>query len=170
MPVIRGKAMVKVLSAKRRAELLHQLKQELAGETVVNGPVIYEIPLDRSNKLDVVVVWNAFDSLASEDRSRLIEEAYGDQTVISLALGVTYEEALEQQVLPYAIVPMAREGEADPDDLRRAMLEEGAFAGRQEGADLRFPTIGMAEEVLRRLCDRLPNGYWSIVRSPASIS
>lgn len=169
MPVIRGQANVNVLGAERRAELAQQLRQELVGHRVADGPVIYEIPLDRSNKLDVVVVWDAFESLASEDRSSIITDAYGDeQAKISLALGVTYEEALEQHVLPYAVVPMTR-AEADPDELRRAMLEEGAFTARQGIVDLRFPTMAMAEEARRRLCDKLPSGYWSIVQSPVPV-
>lgn len=119
----------------------------------------------------MVVVWDAFESLASEDRSSIITDAYGDeQAKISLALGVIYEEALEQHVLPYAIVPMTRAGETDPDDVRRAMLDEGAFATRRGGVDLRFPTMAMAEEARRRLSGRLPMAHWSIAQSPVAIS
>lgn len=171
MPVIRGQATVSVLTAERRAELVQQLKDELAGHHVGEGPVIFEIPLDRSNKLDAVVVWKAFDSVSSDDRSGIISEAYGDDAAkISLALGVTYEEAIEQQVLPYAVVPMARDGEAGPDDVRRAMLEEGAFEPRRGWIDLRFPTMAMAEQAHGRLCDRLPAGHWSIAQSPVPTS
>ena len=42
---------------------------------------------------------------SAEDRTRLILDAYGDdQEKIAQALGVTYEEAIEQQLLPYTIV------------------------------------------------------------------
>lgn len=171
MPVIRGHAKVNILSAERRAELEERLKRELAGKGDTGGPVIFEIPLERSSKLDVVVVWEAFDSIASEDRGSIITDAYGDdQAKISLALGVTYGEALERQVLPYVVAPMIRGGEIDPDELQRAMLEQGAFTTFQGTVDLRFPTMAMAEEARRRLCDRLPKGYWSIVQSPVPVS
>jgi hypothetical protein len=133
--------------------------------------VIFEIPLDRSSKRDVIVVWDAFESLASEDRSSIITEAYcEEQAAVSLALGVTYEEALEQQVLPYAIVPKAQTGDVDPDDMRREMLEQGGFATRQGGVDLRFPTMAMAEQACRHLSEKLPKAYWSIVQSPVPVT
>jgi hypothetical protein len=171
MPVIRGQANINVLPADRRAELVQQLKQELEGNGTDNGPVIYLIPLDRSNRLDIVVVWDAFQSIASEDRSGIIEEAYGgEEATISLALGVTYEEALEQQVLPYVVVPKDRRDDVDPVELWHVMLEQGGITTRQGGVDLRFPTMAMAEEARRRLCDRLPNVRWGIVQSPGSSS
>ncbi|HQU46150.1 MAG TPA: hypothetical protein PK867_25275 [Pirellulales bacterium] len=118
-----------------------------------------------------MVVWKAFASLASEDRSSLILDAYGDkQARIALALGVTFEEALEQQVLPYAVTPLAREGEANFDDLKKAMIEEGGFALPNGKVELRFPSMAMAEAAHRRLCDKMPRGYWSIVQNPVPIS
>jgi hypothetical protein len=171
MPVIRGQAKVNVLPAERRAELEERLRQELAGGGGPGGPVIFEIPLDRSSKRDVVVVWDAFESVASEDRSSMITEAYADeQATISLALGVTYEEALEQQVLPYAVVPKAQTGDVDPDELRRAMLGQGGFISRQGRVDLRFPTMAMAEQACGHLSDKLHGVYWSIVQSPLQVS
>lgn len=170
MPVIRGQANVNVLPTDRRAELVQQLKQELEGKGTNNGPVIYLIPLDRSNRFDIVVVWDAFVSIAAEDRSRIIEEAYGgEEAAISLALGVTYDEAVEQQVLPYAVVPKAVRDDVDPVELWHVMREHGGFTTRQ-GVDLRFPTMAMAEETRQRLCDRLPTVRWAIVQSPVSIS
>jgi hypothetical protein len=170
MPVIRGTPTATVLTAERRSALVEQLAHELSGKRVPNGPVIFEIPLKESGRIDVLVVWEGFDGLASEDRTSSIVESYKDQERnIAQALGVTYHEAMEQHLLPYAVIPMNRRGEADPARLRDAMLEEGAISIPQDKVDLRFPTMTMAEAAHQRLCDRMPEGYWSIVQTLAPV-
>ncbi len=115
MPVIRGQVRTTALAPQRRAELLETLSRELSGQSDSGGPVIFEIPLDQSDKVDVLVVWEAFQDLRSEDRTGLILDAYGDQRDrIAQGLGVTYNEAIDQNLLPYSVVPMAQLGEANP--------------------------------------------------------
>jgi hypothetical protein len=171
MPVIRGTSTATVLTADRRNALFEELAQELSGQRVKNGPLIFEIPLEQSNRMDVLVVWEAFEGILSEERTGLILEVYKDQKgKIAQALGVTYGEALEQHLLPYSVVPMTRRGKADPNELRQAMLDEGAVSTADEKVDLRFPTMAMAESAHQRLCERLPQGYWSIAQSLAPVS
>jgi hypothetical protein len=170
MPVIRGRSKANALTPERREQLREQLTGELSGQRIPGGPLIFEIPLEQSDKMDVIVVWNEFEGLWAEDRSQVILDAYQDQRDrISLAMGVTYQEAIDQQVLPYMVVPMTRRGEVDPAELRRAMLEEGGIALGDEKVDLRFPSLAMAEAAHQRLRDRLPQGYWSISWNVAPI-
>ena len=89
---------------------------------------------------------------------------------VAQALGVTYAEAMEQQLLPYAVVPMVRRGEFDPATVRQAMLDEGGVSLPGDKVDLRFPSMSMAEAAHRRLCQKLPQGYWSIVQTADSVS
>ena len=171
MPVIRGDVARTAVSPERRNSLLQVLSGELSGEGRPGGPVIFEIPLDESGRIDVLVVWQEFQGLRSEDRSSLIEDAYGSrQGNIAQALGVTFQEAIEQHLLPYAVVPMVRQGEVDAAELRAVMLAEGGFPEPQNKVNLRFPTMAMAETVHRRLCDKLPRGYWSIEQAMTSSS
>lgn len=166
MPVIKGERSTRALSADHRKTLLKKLANERRGKSDPAGPVIFEIPLGTSNNQDVLVVWEEFHDLPSEDRSELILEAYKDQKdKISQALGVTYQEATEQYLLPYAVLPLIRKGDADPHEVRQAMLEEGGIQLASDKVDLRFPTMAMAEAAHRRLHDRLPRGYWSIVQT-----
>ena len=96
----------------------------------------------------------------------MILAAYkGSKVQIAQALGVTYQEAIEQQVLPYAVVPMIRRGELNDEDVKKAMLAEGGFALENGKVDLRFPTMPLAEQAHKRLTDALPKGYWSIVQT-----
>jgi hypothetical protein len=77
---------------------------------------------------------------------------------------------MEQHLLPYAVVPLVRRGEGDLGEVRRFVLEEGGIALPSGRVDLRFPTMAMAEEVHRRLCKKLPDGYWSIVQMAAPVA
>jgi hypothetical protein len=171
MPVIRLTTAATAFRRERRQALLDQLSRELAGQATENGPVVFEIPLDPSDKMDVLVVWEAWQDVPSEIRSEVILEAYRDKKDrISQALGVTYQEANDQNLLPYAVLPMARRGEVDPAALNAAMRKQGGFALEGGKVELRFPTLTMAQEAHRRLCDELPKGYWSLVQSGHPVS
>lgn len=167
MPVIRGQTQASAVSEDQRNKLADQLTRELRGEKTSEGPVVFEIPLDaQGSRTDVLVVWDAWKPLGSNDRSRMILNAYaGSDLSISQALGVTHQEAIEQQVLPYAVLPMIRRGEVDENELRQAMLAEGGIPFGNGKVDLRFPTMPLAEQAHRRLTDIIPRGYWSIVQT-----
>jgi hypothetical protein len=169
MPVIRGSTKIEALTPQRRAALLERLTEERQRPTP-DGPVVFEIPLEQSDKFDVMVVWQEWESVRSEDRSAIIREAYQGDQKVAQALGVTYQEAMEQQLLPYAVVPMVRRDEVDPDKVREAMIQEGGIQLERDRVDLRFPTMAMAEASHQRLVQRLPRGYWSIVQTVAAIS
>jgi hypothetical protein len=170
MPVIRGQPTASILPPERRRALLQQLVNELVDRPEPNGPVVFEIPLEQTDKMDVLVVWQAFEGLRSEDRTGLILDAYEDKKDrVSQALGVTYQEAMDQQLLPYAVIPMTRPGEIDDAELRKAMLAEGGLLLSDRKVDLLFPVMAMAEAAHKRLCDRLPRGYWSIAQTVGQI-
>lgn len=172
MPVIRGESNVATLDPARRSKLVQLLKAELEGRGQAGGPIVFEVPLENGKGTDVIVIWGEWETTSSEDRSGIIREAYGPRGKdIALVVGVTYQEAIEQQVLPYAVVPIVRRGEVDPNKLREAMLSEGAVALPDGKIDLRFPSMPMAEAAHRRLVEKLRQGYWSIVQTvgPASL-
>lgn len=166
MPVIRGQAPVSVITAEQRQRVAEQLAKELAGAQTPNGPVIFEIPFEQQDRIDVLVVWDDWSPFTSTDRSNMILEAYkGLNVQVVQALGVTYNEAIEQQLLPYAVVPMIRKSEISEEDVKKVMLAEGGFKLASGKVDLRFPTISLAEQAHKRLADDLPKGYWSIVQT-----
>ncbi len=170
MPVFRVEAIATVITAEQRNVVADRFARELSGEMTPMGPMIFEIPFESSDKFDVLAVWDAWEPFGSEDRSDIILSAYKERkTKIAQALGVTYQEAMEQQVLPYSVTPMARPGEVDPDALKRAMILMGAFTFSNGKIDLGLPTMALAEQAHRRLCDELPKGYWSIVQTFASV-
>jgi hypothetical protein len=168
MPVIRVDMPAPLLNSKERHDAVEQLKSELEGRPTQDGPVIFEIPFEQQPRFDVVVVWERWSKFPSADRSEMIAEAYAaidPNRPIAQALGLTYEEAMEQLIIPYAVIPMSRPGDIDPEILKAAMLKEGAFRLPNGKIDLRFPTMALAEQAHKRLVDDLPKGYWSIVQT-----
>lgn len=167
MPVIRIPAERYELPAEDRRALVEQIARELQGDTTEGGPVIYEIPLEGMDKFDALVIWERWRGMPSHLRSEIILDAYKRRkNKVAQPLGLTYQEAITQMVLPYAVVPMARVGEASLEELKAAMLRQGGIALEGGKVDLRFPTLRMAEQAHRQLCDELPRGYWSLVESP----
>lgn len=163
MPIIRGEFQNSLITEEQRRAIVDQLVQERMGTQTSKGPIIFEIPFDEG-AIDVLVVWDEWKPFSSTQRTNLIREAYqGVNTRIAQALGVTYQEAIDQQVLPYSVVPMSRSGEINEDEARTAMLEMGGYLNNEGKVDLRFPTMAFAEHAHKQLADRLPQGYWSIV-------
>ena len=162
MPVIKGEPTAVALSTEQRQTLLDQLSNEFAGKSTNNGPVIFEIPLEQSNKLDVLVVWQSWKGVRSEDRTNLILESYRDEKYkIAEALGVTYEEAMDQHLLPYEVKPQAF-GNAERDRIHQAMLAEGGIPDVNGLVELHLPSMNMARAALRRLCATFPSAGWYI--------
>jgi hypothetical protein len=178
MPVIRGRFTASLLTPERRAHLKERLVSELSGQRTPDGPLIFEIPLEQSDKFDVIVIWNEFEGLRAGDRDQIILEVYGDRRQqISMVMGATQREADDQSLLPYSVFSkvMVIADNSLPvnpknlDELREAMLDEGGVVLDDGDVALRFPTRAMAEEAQERLAERLPRGKWSISKTLDSI-
>lgn len=164
MPVIKADIGPKQPSAATRNALHRKLVAELRGKGPRNGPVIFEMPLQRSKRKDVFVVWDEFREVPVDEREALIRKAYPttDHATLAQVYGLTVQEAMDDGLLPYSIVSMARKGEADPEQLEEAMRREGVVVRGTTGWEVRLPTMPIAESALRRLVQQLPTGYWGI--------
>jgi hypothetical protein len=183
MPYIQatGTTVATAIPAELRASLLKQLGDEMKGPGTPGGPAIFEIPVDGPKKFDVLVVWQEWQNMRSEDRTNIILEAYGERRDrIVRAVGATYDEALQEQLLPYAIVSTVQENDKarrlmtpTPEKaqeflerIRKVMLEEGGIRLPNGRVELRFPTRAMADRALERLHEKCLDGYWSPVFTP----
>jgi hypothetical protein len=156
-----------------REQLVKQLAQELARQGVVGEPLIFENRVHPSGKLFfAVVVWSAWRDVPARQRSAIILDAYRrfDQSRgpdaakaphLSMATGLTWEEADRQGFFPFSITPNARAEEVNPDDVRAAMLKEGAVL-TAAGLKLLFPDRESAESAYARLQQQLPQARWSL--------
>jgi len=144
-----------------REALLERLDQELRGAGPPAGPVVFECPVKVNRTWHVIVVWQDWAGVPDDDRSSIIHEAYARSekvdlpeeskaSSITIAIGVTPEEASASDLLPYSLSPAISRDDPAYDEVLRAMIEAGAVEF-PTGPELRFPDRRMAEEARDRL-------------------
>jgi hypothetical protein len=176
-----------------RGRLAELLAKELIGERVRDGPVIFEVSTGRNDEIDVIVIWEAWSSLPSDDRTTIIrdviQKAYDkhrreiERAIhyidpdrkpsepivprVSLAVGATLDEAIAQGLLPYSVRATAQVPGADPYATRQLMIESGGIE-TASGVELRFPDAELAAEAHARLMQQMPEAGWTIVDESAA--
>lgn len=151
--------------------LIATLAEELNHEGQVGEPLIFENPVQAQGRFFAIVVWSAWRSVPVRQRASLILEAYRryDQAHpdhpkaphLTMATGMTWEEADQRGLFPYSITPNTRPGEVDSQAVQDAMRSEGAIV-TATGLKLRFASREAAEQAFQRLHDKLPQAYWSL--------
>lgn len=161
------------VDAEVRKRLLSALTAELkveSGTTSPDRPSVFEQAVSQTDTYHVLVVWEAWGEIPSEERGGIILEAYeqadpGIMPKITVAMGVTLEEALEMDLLPYQVMTARKNG--DPvsyQQLEDAMRQEGALK-TPFGIRMYFPTHEAALDAVRRLSARIPGPYWLITQT-----
>jgi hypothetical protein len=141
------------------ASLQEELVRELADPKEYGQPLILERHMDREGAVHVYVIWDRLDECESRERSEIVlgafEQARGEEfrKRILFALGLSVPEAVENGLLPYAIVDKARAAApGEIDRVRQAMIDEGASVLENPLRPLlRYPTLEDAEAGLERL-------------------
>ncbi len=89
---------------------------------------------------------------------------------ITVAMGLTSEEALRMGFLPYSIVSTRRQGDkASQDELAKAMAGAGGIVVKVGSSmQLRFATLEQAEDAYRNLSQKVPGPYWAIVQEQSA--
>lgn len=158
--------------------LVDRLVTELKSSRDSGQPVIYEHEFP-SGKMRVTVVWDEWDHLALEERTRIILRAYESalgavyRDRIALASGLTVPEAHAAGMLPFQIITARREG--DPvtiEQCHEAMIQDGAsILLSEESPQLRFATLEEAEASRKRLAEQLPGSepVWVISRDVGKV-
>jgi hypothetical protein len=139
-------------------------------------PLIVEDRIAQTQSVHVVVIWDGWKDLSPKDRSKIIEDAYASArqlrgSTITVAMGLTGEEALRMGFLPYSIVTTHRQGDKTSlGKLTRAMADAGGIMIKVgSSTQLRFPRLEQAEDAYRDLSQKVPGPYWAIVHEqPAS--
>lgn len=156
-----------------RNRLVGELACEIRGDADIKSPEraqVFEQAIPQTNTSHVVVVWNKWSNIPSQERGAVILDAYKQadpetHTKITIALGVTLEEALDLDLLPYQVMTMRKESDSVTyEQLEAAMLQEGA-ARTPFGVHMYFPTQHHAEEAVRRLNARCPGPFWAITQT-----
>jgi hypothetical protein len=158
--------------------LIQDLVDELRSDREAGQPVIHEQAFP-TGKLRIVVIWDRWDRLPSEERTAVILQAYEEvegreyRENIALASGLTFPEAYAAGMLPFQVIPAVRKSDqVTPEQCRQAMIDEGAST--LLGADkpqLRFAMAEEAEAAVSRLSKRLPNSdeIWVVAQEVGKV-
>lgn len=138
-------------------------------------PLVVENRIGQTRSMHVAVIWDKWKNLSPTDRSKIILDAYAKahrlpDSVITVAMGLTGEEAFRMGFLPYSIVTTRRQGDkATFDELAEAMVSVGGMVVKVGSAvQVRFPTSEMAEDAYRELSQKVPGPYWAIVHDQSA--
>jgi hypothetical protein len=153
-------------------KLVKRLVQELETPGDEVQPLIMEQIIESTDSRHVHVIWDRWRDVPDEQRSRVIEEAYqqvagAEAGAITLASGVTPEEAVVLGLLPYKVVPMRERHEAKPPmaEYKKALKNEASNTVLGTRAtELRYARLEDAEAAKHRLEKALPSSEWAIVQ------
>jgi len=162
----------KINAAQRAQALVNDLADVLQRPGAFQGePLVVENQIAQTKSIHVVVIWDAWDGLSPTERSKVILDAYAKAkrhrgSTITVAMGLTSEEALRGGFLPYSIVTTRRQGDkVSPDELAQAMARAGGIVLKVgSSTQLRFATREQAEDAYRQLSQKVPGPYWAIVQ------
>ena len=157
-------------------DLVDRLAAELKS---ANGtqPVILEEQISATGSRHVHVIWDKWQNISDEQRSRLIVDAYrraeGENVAseITIAVGVTPEDALSLGLLPFMVQPVHRRSDRrSMEEYQKAIEAElpGTLLGRT-ARQLRYATLEDAEDARRRLERALPESHWAVVQEVGGV-
>lgn len=158
--------------------LVKKLIAEFNASSANLQPLILEEHIPATGSRHVRVIWDRWKGIDDEQRSEAITEAYarneGTEAAanITIAEGVTPQEALALGWLPFKVVPLPKKG----DSLRLAAYQEAQEKEKRsallgtKARELRYARIEDAEQAAERLKQAVPGSSWTVVQELATES
>jgi hypothetical protein len=162
----------------KHESLVKRLVQEFDPGASGLQPLILEERIPATNSRHVHVIWHRWKELADEQRAAVIVDAYtqaeGPEAAaeITVADGVTPQEALALGLLPYKVVPVRKRDDPVSSEAYQAALAREArhtLLG-PKARELRYARLEDAEQAKRRLEEALPGSAWAAVQEIATES
>jgi hypothetical protein len=155
----------------KHAALVKKLATELASSGDEVQPLILEEHVMATNSRHVHVVWDRWKDIPDEERAAIIVEAYRQADLedaaseITIAAGVTPEEAVLLGVLPWKVVPARKKnGKLSEADYKKALASEARHTVfGSKARELRYARMEDANEAADRLGKALPGSSWAVV-------
>jgi hypothetical protein len=148
---------------------------QYSGASQMGPVVLLENRIAQTKSVHLVVIWDAWKDLSPTDRSKVILDASARAkrapgATITVAMGLTSEEALRMGFLPYSIVTNWRQGDnVSVGELETAMGGAGGVMVRVgSSTQLRFATLEQAEDAYRYLSQKVSGPYWAIVQDTSN--
>jgi hypothetical protein len=152
-----------------------KLVQEFTNSSANVQPLILEEQIPATGSRHVRVIWDRWKEIGDEQRAAVIADAYAQAegpeaaAQITIAEGVTPQEALALGLLPFKVVPARKKNDPlPPEDYQAALAREArqTLLG-PKAKELRYARIEDAEQAHRRLQQALPDSTWAVVQELA---
>jgi hypothetical protein len=162
-------------TAVRQPTLTVQLAARIAGEPSATEPYIIQDRVPQTHSRHVVVIWDAWDEMDRTARSQIIADAFrqtGIRDNLTVALGLTQQEAMSMGYLPYQIIANWKKGDGERafKALRKAVREApGVHVRTGASEQLRYPSLEHAQDAYRHLSAVVQGPYWAIVKENGAI-
>ncbi|HEY8667012.1 MAG TPA: hypothetical protein VIL86_10120 [Tepidisphaeraceae bacterium] len=152
-----------------KSKLVDELAKRVKAPEALDEPFVLQDRIPQTRTRHVVVIWDRWSEMDRAERSNVILDAYCKAGVlgkdsITVAMGLTQQEAMQMGYLPYSIVAMRKP--SDPvtlERLKQAMESAGGVHVRTGSLlQLRFPSLDLAQEAYRQLIQGVPGPYWAI--------
>ena len=163
--------MGKTAQSKFAGMLATMLRRSRTREASAHQPLVVWTAAPNGRSVQIVVVWDAWRHLDSNERAEVIRDAYSLDTSlppdhVTVSLGLTPAEALSLGYLPYRIVPsLRRTDKVSAQAVREAMKTAGGVLARiGDEPQLRFATLEQAQEAYRTLLGAISLPIWTLVQ------
>lgn len=156
----------------RFPKLVERLAQELQAPGMDLQPLILEEEISSTGSRHVHVIWDEWKDVADDQRADVVVEAYvqaeGKETAdnITLAEGVSPNEALALGLLPWKLLPSRKKAKRPGDDEYAKAIrgEAGNTLLGAKAKELRYARQEDAEAAVPRLTKSLPGSHWVVVQ------
>jgi len=161
-----------VVRSTKHEAFVKKLVQELTSASAGVQPLILEEEVPSTKSRHVRVIWDRWKELEDEERSAIISQAYAEaegteaSKVVTIADGLTPQEASALGLLPFKVVPARRKSDAIPlQAYEQAMLKEArqTLLG-PKAKELRYARLEDAQQAYERLQKALPYSSWAVVQ------
>src|SRR5579871_3795113 len=156
----------------KHERFVRKLVQEFTASSAHLQPLILEEQVPSTKSRHVRVIWDAWKDLTDEQRAAVIVDAYkegeGPEAAeqITIAEGVTPQEALALGLLPFKVVPARKKNDPIPQPVYQSTLAAEARHSLlgPKAKELRFVRVEDAEQAVNRLRQALPGSSWAVVQ------
>jgi hypothetical protein len=159
----------------KHERFVKRLVQEFTASSTNLQPLILEEQVPSTKSRHVRVIWDAWKDLTDEQRSAVIVDAYTEAegpeaaAEITIAEGVTPQDALALGLLPFKVMPTRnRDTTVSAEECRKALAVEArrTLLGAK-AKELRYARLEDAEQTRQRLEQALPASSWAVVQESA---
>ena len=155
--------------------LVNDLARAIRKPDPIHEPYVIRNEVSAGKSVHFLVIWDKWRDLDKQTRSKILLDALekvdpSTASKVTIALGVTQDEAFRMGYLPYAIVSLRRDSDpVSQADLNTALQQAGGVEIKVGTAmQRRYPTLEGAQNAYRIVSLAVNGPFWTIERETRS--